>query len=249
MSASTSSAAPNEQPSQKVWPSYAPYLVPPFAASFAIVPVFRDMIAKSALQRGMPVPKMTLLKGMQEGLKAAPTVGAIVGTQMVVQNAVEKTIVGESNNKSLPSMLASSAVVGAVSAPVLAVFNGQTMGWSVLESLRRFSAKQGLAIMGQETFFVLGMAAGDRLAPIAKRKFGNNKLVEYLTVFTSSAAGSLAGHSQNTALTRWQSGLLIDNWRQLTWGALRKARANGGFGMCYYFLTEVGKATMQKEKL
>jgi hypothetical protein len=135
MTTSTSSAAQNGQPSQRVLPSWASYLVPPVAASLAIVPVFRDMIAKSALQKGMPVPKITLLKGLQEGIETAPIVGGIVGTQMLL-----------------------------------------------------------------------------------------------------------------TYLTRLQNGQGITSWRQLAWGALRKARANGGFGVCYYFLTEKLNALVQKEK-
>ena len=248
MSSSTSPAAQNGQPSRGVWPSLAPYIVPPFAASAAIVLVFRDLVAKSSQQKGQPVPHMTMLEGLRGGLKAAPTVGIIVGTQMVVQSAVEKALVGDKNKVSLVSMLASSAIVGAVSAPVLAVFNGQTMGWSVGESLRKFSVKQGLAIAVQETAFVGGLSAADRLAVAMKRKFGDNKIVEYTAAFTAGAAGSLAGHPANTALTRWQSGMAMDSFRQSMWGAARKARAIGFFSVIYKFGKETLNSTVESSK-
>ena len=235
MSSSTSSAASNQQPSPGIWPSLAPYVTPPVAASAAIIPVFRDMVAKSSLQRGHQAPSLTLMEGWKGGMKAAPTVGAIVGAQMVFQNFVEKTLIGDSNAETLSSALASSAIVGTASAPVLAIFNGQTMGWTVRESLRKFSARQGIAIAVQETAFVGGLSIADKLSIEMKRKFGNNKAVDYTAAFVAGAAGSLAGHPANTALTRWQSGMRVDSLHQLMWGSIRKARAVGGFAAFYKF--------------
>jgi len=233
---STSNTVQNGQPSHSLWSTVAPYVVPPVAAAAAIVPVFQDLIAKSALQKGESVPAISVIEGVRKGFKAAPTVGAIVGTQMILQSFVEKTLVkDEADKSSLPSKLASSAVVGTISAPILAVFNGQTMGWSLRESLRRFSAKQGLAIALQETAFVGGLSAADLLATEMKQKFGDNKVVECTAAFTAGAAGSLAGHPANTSLTRWQNGLTVDSLRQSMWGAARKARAAGCFSIFYKF--------------
>lgn len=249
MSSLSSVGSQNEpQPSRGVWSSLAPYIVPPLAASTAIVPVFRDLIAKSAQQKGKPVQPITVLKGLKEGLKAAPTVGAIVGTQMVLQGVVERALTGDANKESLPSKLVSSAIVGIASAPVLAVFNGQTMGWGVLESLRKFSVKQGLAISIQETAFIGGISAADRLAAAMKRKFGDNKAVEYTAAFTAGALGSLAGHPANTALTRWQSSMRVESFHQLMWGAARKARAIGLFSVFYKFGKETLNSTVEKSK-
>lgn len=242
---STSSAIPNGQPPKGPWISMAPYFVPPIAASAAIVPVFRDMIAKSAQQKGLPIPDMSFKTSVKEGIKAAPIVGVIVGTQMVVQSVVEKVLSGKSSSKSLASTLASSAIVGTASAPVLAVFNGQTMGWTVRESLRRFSAKQGVAIAIQETAFVCGLSVADQLAAVMKKRFGNSKAVDYTAAFVAGAAGSLAGHPANTALTRWQSGMSVDSFRQLMWGSVRKARAVGIFSITY----KLGKDTLNSTLL
>jgi hypothetical protein len=240
----TPTAALNQQSSKGAWPTVAPYVVPPVAAAAAIIPVFRDMVAKSAQQKGQAVPVMTLMESIKGGVKATPTVGAIVGTQIVLQNLVEKVLSGQSNTGSLSSTLASSAIVGIASAPVLAVFNGQTMGWTVRESLRKFSARQGLAIAVQETAFVGGLSVADHLAVTMRKEFGNNKAVDYTAAFIAGAAGSLAGHPANTALTRWQSGMTVDSARQLMWGSLCKARAVGVFSVVYKLGKEVLNTTV-----
>jgi hypothetical protein len=248
MSSKIPPAALNQQSPKGMWPTVAPYVIPPVAASAAIVLVFHDMVAKSAQQKGQAIPTMPLMEILKGGVKAAPTVGAIVGTQMVLQSLLEKTLTGQSNAGSLSSTFASSAVVGTASAPVLAVFNGQTMGWSVRESLRRFSAKQGLAIAVQETAFVGGLSAADRLAVPMRKWFGNNKAIDYIAAFVAGAAGSLAGHPANTALTRWQSGMTVDSACQLMWGSLRKARAVGGFSIVYKFGKEALNSTVPISK-
>lgn len=222
-------------PVKEIWTKVGPYASQPIAASIAIVPVFRDLIAKSSLQKGEKVLPITIKEGMRQGLKAAPTVGAIVGSQMLIQNVVEKALLGKSKTKSLSTTFESSAIVGAISAPVLAVFNGQTMGWSVLESLKKFSGKQALAITIQETAFVAGISASDQLSKKMKNKFGDNKAVEYGSTFLSGAAGSLVGHPANTALTRWQSKMRVDSSGQLMWGSIRKARAIGLFAVLLKF--------------
>jgi hypothetical protein len=248
MSSPIPSPAPNKPPSKGIWPSVAPYVVPPFAASAAIIPVFRDMVAKSAQQVGKPVPSMTFIEGVKGGAKAAPTVGAIVGTQMVIQNKVEKALVGDSSKPSLFFMLASAAIVGTISAPVLAVFNGQTMGRGIRESLRKFSPWQGAAIAFQETAFVFGLSAADLLATEMRKKIGDTKVVDYTAAFVAGAGGSLSGHIANTALTRWQAGLTVDHFGQLMWGAARKARAIGCFSVLYKFGKETLNPTVRGSK-
>lgn len=238
---SMSTSNQNGPPPLGAWSLFASYMVPVLSAGVAIVPAFRDMAAKSELQRGQSVSRITLLQGIRDGVKAAPTVGIMVGTQMVLKDIFETAFVGKENKGSLSSMLISSAVVGAASAPVLAVFNGRTMGWGIKKSLKCFSAKQCLAITLQETAFVFGLGAADRVAILMKARFGDNKPgVEYVAAFTAGALGSLAGHPANTALTRWQSGLAVDHPRQLMWGSLRKARAVGVFAVVF----KLGKETL-----
>ena len=177
--------------------SLTPYLVPPIAASIAIVPVFRDLIVKSALQKGLPVPSITYKEGVMGGFKAAPTIGAIVGAQIAVQKVVERALFSDSNAKEFSVTLISSGIVGVISAPVLAVFNGQTMGWGVKESLRKFSLKQGGAVSIQEAAFVAGLGIGDKLSDSMKERFGDKKIVDISASFISGALGSIAGYPAN----------------------------------------------------
>lgn len=255
------STSSNPPPPQGVCPSLAPYVVPLVAASAAIVPAFYDMVAKSAMQKGLPAPSMTfktILQGLKGGFGAAPTVGAIVGTQMVLQSRVEQALVktfpnlfAKDSNKAKASLtLASSAVVGGLSSPFLAVYNGKTMmpPWSVRESLSKFSLKQAGAITLQETGFVAGLAAADLVSVLMKQMLGDNKAVEYSAAAVAGTLGSLVGHAGNTALTRWQNGITIDSLKQLSWGSLRKARGNAVFAVVYKLGNEVLNSTVEGEK-
>src|ERR1700722_1732519 len=169
---SSSSPVQSGQSSGGVWSYVVPYLAPPLAASAAIIPVFYGFVAKSAQQIGEPIPRMTVKEALKGGVKAAPTIGAIVGTQMIAQNAVEKILVKNSGNNGKPSfvsMLASSIIVGGISAPALAVFNGQKMGCTVTESLRSLSAKQTAAIVSRETSFLFSLRISGSVSEAMKR--------------------------------------------------------------------------------
>jgi hypothetical protein len=257
----TSSTSSNLPPPPGLWPTLAPYVVPPVAASAAIVPAFYDMIAKSALQKGELAPSMTfknVLNGIRRGCGAAPTVGLLVGTQMILKGRVDQALVktfphlfAEGSNQANAGLtLASSAVVGVISSPFLAVYNGKTMvpAWTVRESLSRFSLKQAGAITLQETGFVAGLAAADLVSVPMKQRLGDNKAVECLAAATSGALGSLVGHAGNTALTRWQNKMTVDSLRQLSWGSLRKARGNAVFAVVYKLAKEALYSTVEGEK-
>lgn len=251
----TSSTSSNPSPPRGFWPSIAPYVVPPVAASAAIIPAHYDMVVKTALQLGLLPPSMTLREVLKGGFGAAPTVGAIVGAQMLLQGRVEQALIkafpdlfaGDSTKAKALLMLVSSIAVGGLSSPFLAVYSGKTMTppWSVRESLSKFSPKQAGAIGLQETGFVAGLAAADLVSMPMKQALGDNKVVEYVAAATAAAFGSLFGHAGNTALTRWQNGMVIDNLTQLSLGSLRKARGNIAFGVAYKFGKEVLNSTVE----
>lgn len=227
------------QPPPEIWATAAPYVVPPIAAAAAIILPFRDLIGKTYQQNGLPIPPLTIWNGVKEGLVNAPKVGAIIGIQMGLQKVVEKAIGERVNPERLTGKLLSSAVVGIISSPFLAVFNGGAAKLSTFESIRRLSVKQCGALAVQETAFVGGLTAADLLAQEMKLKFGDNKAVEYSAAVISGAGGSLAGHFANTAVTRWQNELQVEGFRQLWWGAFRKARAIGIFSVLYKLAKDV----------
>ena len=177
---------------------------------------------------------------VKEGVKAAPITAGLIATQMGLQNVVEKRMLGDDNKASFPSKLGSSAVVGFLSSPVLAIFNGRALGLKTMESLKRFTVKQCLAFTVQETAFVCGLSASDYLAEQMKNKFGDSPAVGYVAPFTAGTLGAMAGHPANSAITRWQSGLKVESVRQLMWGLPRRAVALGVFSVLYKF----GKKTL-----
>lgn len=238
-------AVSNQQSSNGTWSYVAPYVVLPVAASLAIIPVFRGMVGKSFEQKGQPVPPMTWLEGVKGGVKAAPTVGAIVGTQMVFKNMLDKAWKKDSGTTSIVYTVFSSAVVGAISAPGYAVYNGQTMGWKMRETLQRFSMHQAAAITARETMFVFGLTAGDNLAASMRNRFGNRKLIDYTAAFVTGAAASVVGHSFDTQLTLSQSNLPLKGYGQLLWGGPRKAWATGWFSVFYKFTKDMLNSSVE----
>jgi hypothetical protein len=218
---------------------FAPYAVPPVVATVAIVPVYRDLVAKSFEQKGLTVPKMTIMEGLKLGFKAAPITGALVGAQLVLKEYVDNKLkkhVKEQRFLSVLTTVGSPAVVGFVTAPILAAFNGQTMGVSWMNSLRQLRGRRGLnvcmAFALQETACVAGLTAGSQM-----NNFGNDPVASYATTFTVGVLGSLAGHAFNTSITRWQSDMTVFP-NQLMWGAVRRARAIGFFAVFIKFGSE-----------
>ena len=243
---SSSSSVQSGQPAGGVWASMAPYVAPPLAASAAIVPTFYGFAAKSAQQIGKPIPRMSILEALKGGFKAAPTIGIIVGTQMVSQATIEKVFMkylgSEDKKPSFSFMLISSIVVGGISAPALAVFNGQTLGRTAMQSLKEFPWKQRIAIVSRETSFLFSLRISDPISDAMKRVYGNNKSVEYGSAFISGAMGSIIGHPADTALTRWQNEMKVESFRQSMKGAPMKALAVGGFSVLYKAVQDILKS-------
>jgi hypothetical protein len=229
----------NNSPTKSYLKTTLEYLTPPIAAAIAIIPLYGDLVKKSALQLETKAPKLLMNERIMGGLRLSPTVGLIVGAQMVLQTQVEKQIFPYTKADNLTSLLQSSFIVGLASAPILAVFNGQTMGLSVRESLKRFSIKQASAITLQETAFVCGITAAEKAAKLTEPYFGKSKTNDYLAAFLSGALGSLAGHPANAYLTRQQNHLKILNFKQVVQGSLIKARAIGIFSVGYKAITEI----------
>lgn len=217
------------------WGSYKPYIVPPVAAAVAIFPPFFDFVAKSALQLEKPVPPKLFGVGLREGIKIAPYVGLLVGTQMQVEAFFKNRLFGDKERRPFQEVVATSALTGFCSSWLVAIFNGGTMGQSPLESLRGFTFRQCRWITLQESAFVAGVAAAEPLALRMKEQWGDHPAVEAAAVFGSGALGSFLGHPANTVLTRAQGGLSSPSGTQYFLGSVRKARGTGLFALGYYY--------------
>lgn len=237
-------SSPNQVPSSGrpadgLWQTWGSYIAQPVAAAASIANplVFRDLMAKSDQQRGLPIKNHSYRTIVCEGIKSTPSVGCLVGGQMLFQGYIEKKVC-KGEEPGFVEKLESSAITGAVSSPIVAVFNGKTMGQSLGETMRKFTPKQAGIITAQETAFVVGISASDTIAEPIKQVLGDNNLVKYGVAYVSGAAGSFAGHWANTILTRMQKGLPVENFSQCWWGVARKTRALGLFAVGYKFVSE-----------
>jgi len=228
------------------------YIIPPVAAGLAIVPSFYGLTAKSALQLGKPRPRFNCFEVFKNGFKAAPTVGAIVGSQLVLQNAVEKKLFKDKSKLDLTEKVVSTVVTASLTSPLLACLNGQTMGKTILDSFKSVKPKQVLVITGRESGFLAGLAASEPLSDFMKKKFCDdtddkkpshnsvkNTVVEYGAAYVSGVSGSIFGHLFDTALTRFQNNqtvtLRVD---QLAKGMAWRAFVGVGvFSVTYKFVT------------
>ncbi len=236
----------NGQPEQGIWPYIAPYVNSSIAASAAIVPVFYGFVGKSSLQTGKPLPNMLPKEIFIGGLKAAPTIGITIGSQMFVQNMAEEALITyfgyTKENLDFKAMLVSSIATGILSTPPLAMFNGQTMGRSVWLSLKSLSIKQTAAIVSRETSFLFSLRISDPISKAIKGIYGDNKIAEYGATFISGVALSVVGHPADTALTLWQKDLKVENPQQLMRGVFTRALAIGGFSILYKAAKETLKS-------
>jgi len=226
-------------PSQKPESQPVQYWIPPVAAAAAIVPPFHGFVVKSAQQLGKEVPRFSLIEAVRGGLRASPTIGATVGTQMIAQNALKRRSGGEDN---LQKKALTAAAVGFISSVPYAVFNGQTMGRTALEAFRAIKPREIGAITARETSFVGSIDASDNVARVLKRYFGDNKKTEYAGAFVSGVLGSTIGHPFDTAAIRWNNGLPV-HLRHCMRGAPVKAIATGTFSTIY----KIGKELLGAE--
>lgn len=221
--------------------AYAPYVIPPVAAGASIIPLFSGFMVKSAQQQYKPMPRVSFIEGLAAGFRAAPTIGSIIGAQLIIQDLVEKRMFTPPQQGELPtlsSMVRSSAIVGALSAPGLAIFNGQSMGKSAIQSLRGLSLLQIAAIVSRETTFLLSMRISDPASDYMKERFGDSPAVVYGSAFASGAFGSFISQPADTALTCWQNGMRVTNLSHAMRGGPVKALTVGTFAVLYKFTKE-----------
>ncbi len=211
------------------------------AAGFAIIPVFRDYILKSDRQKGLSTAVLLPFnEGIQRGIKAAPSTSLAVGMPLLMQRHIEPWFQKEKGISSLRSLLQSAVLVGAISTPILLVFEGHSLKEGFRGSLKHMSCpKQYLAFSLQESGCVAGLSAAKYIDREAREHFSiqESPLMTYGSAFLSGVAGAVAGHWGNTVSTRLRNGLPVQcSIRLLSLGLVPRARALGLYGVFLHFI-------------
>ena len=223
---SVSSGLPN-------WSDAVPYVSPPVAAGISIVGAYPGFAKKTALQLERPVPKVNVAL-FKSAIKAAPSLGAAVGAQMIGQKVVEDLVKSGDAQANTTEMVTSSALVGGLSAYPLSVFNAQTAGKSLRESVQPPKMRVLGAITGREINFLTSVRLSEPVSKQMREKYGDNIFVDQVSKFGTGVLGSLAGHPGDTAATCWQNNVSINGGlRQLARGSATRAIASGGFSVGY----------------
>ena len=212
--------------------------VAPISAGLSILPTFYGFQRKSALQSFGSAPKFRPVSAFVGGVKASPTIAAIIGSQILMQGGIEERLpqTKESKNK---NMFVSCSIVALFSIPGFIVFNGQTLGRSPLNSLRAATLAQGLSIFSREETFLGSVRVSGPVGDALKKSGGDHKVAEIAGHFATGAIGSVIGHPGDTALTWLQNGLKIGETIRthgvfsLYRGVVPKAVATGAFVVCF----------------
>jgi hypothetical protein len=225
---------------------WSTYMVPPLAASVAIVPAFHGFLIKSDRQSqraNVPFPRRSFAESLKAGVRAAPTVGATVGTLVVGQEFIEDRLKKKATTEvqKSASKIASACFVAILSTPFYVVLNGRTMEppLTTLEALRGFTITQGVCIATREMFFLISLTISGPLITYAKKIFGDRESVTYGTAFASGGFGSLFGHPFDTALTRAQKRMEFKWLQHSMKGAPQKALATGVFAALFSYVKNI----------
>lgn len=216
------------------------YALPPLSLGLSIIPTFYGYGLKTAQQLGQPFT-MTYLQACKAGMKASPILGGNVGAQLITQNAVEKFFSIEENNPTpldYSKMFASSFIVAGASSPFLAIFNGRTLGWTVGESLRRFTIHQAGTIVARETFFLGSLRISEPVSLFVQERFGEHQFIGISASFATGAFGSLLGHPTDTLLTLWQKNIKPRNFSHLMQGSIARTSAGGTLFVLYNYVRQ-----------
>lgn len=220
------------------------YMALPAAAAAAIVPNFRPFAIKSALQTGVPIPRMTMIEAVKSGAKAAPTIGATVGAELIVDHGV-KAMLPESVSEHAAKFMA-AGVAGFLASPLYAAFTAQTRNLHPWAAMRATTKEQALATTIRETLFLASIGVAEPLARGMRAHIVDHEAMDYAAMFISGAAGSIIGHPADTYLTRITDGKVM-NWssRAMMRGSFAKAYGTGRFLLCYEMakkaFTQVGE--------
>ena len=220
--------------------------IPPFAASVAIVPSFYWFARKGALQSNSPVPSFNFNNTFLAGIKSVPIIAGTVGLQLILQEAFEKTLKNKSLMSDWQSSLSASSLVGFFTAIPLGIFQGQTLGLSIQDSIKTSLTPKLISVIGlRESGFIAGLQLGKPVAKLLNPQ-NDNLLIKNLTYFTTSAGAALLTQPLDSLATR--SFKQTTNSASLYAGSISRAIASGIFSIVYQNVKTFISSNLNSEK-
>lgn len=226
------------------------------AGAMAVVPVSFGLDWKTALQLQQTRPSMA--STLSNTRVVVPIFGLTLLWQIYTQRISETWIhnkmaeKGWQDQHGIVPFVASNAIAGALSAPLLAVFSGLLARQSPIQALKNLSLRQFGAIMTRESLFIASLCMGERGRKIVRERYANSssvdiETIEKATTFGCGVLGSLGCHCADTALVLWQNQRQVENSRQLWRGAAVRAFSVGCFALLYPAMQEVVDNSWHKE--
>ncbi len=213
-----------------------PHLVAGGCAGVAIAPFIYGFQMKSALLKNEP------FKGRYiASLKLAPSVSPTVGTTILLQNMSY----GFAENYMHQNPYISCVFGAGMSAPLYAVFNGQGMGLSINDSLRKMTRWQCGYIICRETMFLGSLKISKPVSQSLEEMYGKQWYVTNASHFCVGSLGAACSHGFDACLTYDQMESTFKKQVQqfgfkqaLTRGMLPRSIATGFFNIVYQNMKE-----------
>jgi hypothetical protein len=220
----------------------APYLLSPASAALAVAAnplFFYCQRLKTVKQLDIPLARLSAWQFTVQNIKMAAIVGALVGTQMVAQDLIEKNLFKKESG--FYAMLASSLMVGTVSSPILAMYNGLSGNLTFKQSWNALSVKQLGSILGQETIFLLSRKVSGPVNEKLKKQYGESNTIRYGSSFLTGTFGAFLNHPANTTITFLQNKKGMPPLNQLMRGCVPRALSVGMLLACCELASDVLK--------
>ncbi len=211
------------------------YTAPPIAAAAAIIPTFYGFSLKSSRQLEQAKPAINFKNSIIAGIKTAPIIAVIAGTQIIAQEQSENKLNKWGYEDKKTNLVLSSFAVSVVSVPFLSIFSGRTLTppLTLKESLQRLNCKQAGAICGREFGFLLSLQGTELFTDYIKNKINDHPIVHYGTTFLSGAIPSMITHPLDTILVRSQVNMPTYTLRSCYFGLVPRVITMGLFNVLY----------------
>jgi hypothetical protein len=203
------------------------------AASIAIIPVFYGFVVKSDRQLGRVVSTVTYKQCLFGGFKAAPLMGCVAVTDLLMQDLLERRRGIQEKEAKWHHMLMTSTAISICALPFNAIFNGYTIQRTAVQSLRMLSWKQGGALTCRDALYLFSLRLSTPISEALSDKWGVHPLINYGASFCAGAIGGALSHPADSALTLWQKGLNVKSLGQTFRGTQAKMLAAGSFALGY----------------